>query len=569
MFLKSLISLSVLLVTVPLPVRAQPTAPLDRSPSLPEIPDSFEPLPPPDELLEAPRPPSTVPVEPGTAPTTIVVNQFQVLGSTVFSDADFLEVLTPFIGRPLSLSELLNANQAVTDLYIENGYITTGSFVPAGQVVDDGVVVIQVVEGQLADISVQGSQRLNPDYLRSRINLIGQPLNVNRLLRALQNLQVDPLIDNLSAELVETPNPGESELRVTVQEADSFSLQFQLNNYENPLVESFQQQVQLTELNLTGQGDNLTLTYQHAGLSNTVQLDYALPISPRNTTLEASYSYVDSQVVEPPLGLINPQTESNTWSLGIQHPLIQTPENQLTLGLNLSQRSSQTFLEPPGLPRIPFGFPGSGANQEGFIQLTTLSFTQAWQQQSPESLLLLNSEFRLGLDFLGATGGDNASEPSTEYLNWRGQFLWLQRLEPNWLLVARSAIQVSDRPLVSAEQFSLGGANNIRGYRTDQILADSGWLFSVELQKPILNWPEQNSTVTLATFLDYGLAWNQDNQAFNASGRELAATGLGLIWDIDNRFNVRVDWGIPLINVPTIGDTLQESGITFSITGTL
>jgi hemolysin activation/secretion protein len=154
-------------------------------------------------------------------------------------------------------------------------------------------------------------------------------------------------------------------------------------------------------------------------------------------------------------------------------------------------------------------------------------------------------------------------------LNWRGQFLWLQRLEPNWLLIARSAIQVSDRPLASAEQFSLGGANNIRGYRTDQILADSGWLFSVELQKSILNWPEQNSTVTLATFLDYGLAWNQDNQAFNARGRELAATGLGLIWDIDNRFNVRVDWGIPLINVPTIGDTLQESGITLSITGTL
>ena len=397
-----------------------------------------------------------------------------------------------------------------------------------------------------------------------------QPLNIQTLLETLQLLQLNPLIDTLAAELVATPNPGENNLVVTITEADSFDLQFQLSNTESPLLDSFQQRVDISEANLTGNGDALTITYQHAGRSNTLQLGYTLPISPSNTTLNATYSYGNSRVLEPPLGLISPQAEAHTWQLGIRHPILETPQNKITLGLSLEQRSSQTFLEPPGLPRTPFGFPGSGASRDdGFIKLTTLSFSQEWQQQTPDSLLFLGSEFRLGTGLLGASGSSDATDPTVEYLSWQGQLLWLQRLNPNWLMIARSALQISDRPLVSAEQFGLGGVGSVRGYRTDQVLADNGWVLSLELQTPIVNWPEQNSTVTLATFVDYGLAWNQDGQALSIEGRDLAAIGAGLIWDIDNRFNVRLDWAVPIIDVSNTGNSLQESGFTFSITGQL
>ncbi|NJN21247.1 MAG: ShlB/FhaC/HecB family hemolysin secretion/activation protein, partial [Leptolyngbya sp. RL_3_1] len=507
---------------------------------------------------------------PDAGPAQIVVNQFRVVGSTVFSDAELAAVLAPFVDRPLSFGELLAASRQVTELYVSNGYVTTGAFIPAGQVIDGGVVTIQVVEGRLAEIDIDGLQRLNPDYVRSRIaTATPQPLNIQTLLETLQILQLNPLIESLSAELVATPNPGENNLLVTVTEADSFDLQFQLSNRESPLLSTFQQRVDIREGNLTGNGDALTVTYQHAGQSNTLQLGYSLPISPSNTTFEGTYSYVDSQVVEPPLGLINPQSEAHTWQLGVRHPILETPQDKITLGLALEQRRSQTFLQPPGLSRIPFGFPGSGTSSDGFIKLTTLSFTQEWQQQTPDSLLFLGSEFRLGTGLLGASGSDDARDPGVEYLTWQGQLLWLQRLNPNWLLIARSALQVSDRPLVSAEQFSLGGAGSVRGYRADRVLADNGWLLSLELQTPILDWPEQSSTVTLATFLDYGLAWNQDGQALNIEGRDLAAIGAGLIWDVDNRFNVRLDWALPIINVQNSGSTLQESGFTFSITGNL
>ncbi|MDA0267207.1 MAG: BamA/TamA family outer membrane protein [Cyanobacteria bacterium] len=433
-----------------------------------------------------------------------MVNQFRVVGSTVFSDAELAAVLNPFVGRPLSFGDLLEASRQVTELYVSNNYVTTGAFIPAGQVIDGGIVTIQVVEGQLAEINIEGLQRLNPDYIRSRISTAAPPpLNIQTLLETLQLLQLNPLIETLSAELVATPNPGENNLVVTVAEADSFDLQFQLNNTGSPLLNTFQQRVDISEANLTGNGDALTVTYQHAGLSNTLQLGYSLPISPSNTTFEATYSYVDSQVIEPPVGLINPQSEAHTWELGIRHPILETPQNKITLGLSLEQRSSQTFLEPPGLSRTPFGFPGSGARSDGFLKLTTLSFSQEWQQQTPDSLLFLGSDFRLGTGLLGASGSTDSGDPTIESLSWQGQLLWLQRLNPNWLLITRSAIQVSDRPLVSAEQFSLGGVGSVRGYRTDQVLADSGWLLSLELQTPIVNWPEQSSTVTLATFFDY------------------------------------------------------------------
>jgi hemolysin activation/secretion protein len=40
--------------------------------------------------------------------------------------------------------------------------------------------------------------------------------------------------------------------------------------------------------------------------------------------------------------------------------------------------------------------------------------------------------------------------------------------------------------------------------------------------------------------------------------------GLGLVWQ-QPHLTARIDWGIPLINVEQIGNTLQENGVYFSL----
>jgi len=126
------------------------------------------PLPPPDQLLKPPSQssPSVNPsdnIEP-TQIGAITVQKFEVLGSTVFSSQELNEVVAKFTKRSLSFSELLQARSTITDLYVRNGYITSGAYIPP-QNLQSGIVKIQVIEGGLEEIKVIGTNRLNPEYI--------------------------------------------------------------------------------------------------------------------------------------------------------------------------------------------------------------------------------------------------------------------------------------------------------------------------------------------------------------------------------------------------------------------
>ena len=69
--------------------------------------------------------------------------------------------------------------------------------------------------------------------------------------------------------------------------------------------------------------------------------------------------------------------------------------------------------------------------------------------------------------------------------------------------------QVADTPLISNEQFSLGGAQSVRGYFETIALVDDGVFGSLELHSPHLgasDWDYLNNLKLLA-FIDAGKGW--------------------------------------------------------------
>lgn len=101
----------------------------------------------------------------------------------------------------MTLAELQGAADAITKLYLEGGYLTSRA-VLGEQVARDGVITIQVLEGRLEDIRIEGNKGIIQRYIRSRIALgAGVPLNSNRLEEQLRLLRTDPLFANLSASL--------------------------------------------------------------------------------------------------------------------------------------------------------------------------------------------------------------------------------------------------------------------------------------------------------------------------------------------------------------------------------
>jgi hemolysin activation/secretion protein len=168
------------------------------------------------------------------------------------------------------------------------------------------------------------------------------------------------------------------------------------------------------------------------------------------------------------------------------------------------------------------------------------------------------SQFNLGIGAFDATINENA--PDSRFFSWQGQAQWVRLLAPETLLLLRLNTQLASTSLVPLEQLGVGGQESVRGYRQDFLLTDNGVFASAEVQVPILR---AGGTLQVIPFADFGVGWNSGTQ--NPDSNMLAAVGLGLQWRGGDRFNARVDWGIPLVDVDSDGRTWQENGVYFSV----
>ncbi|OUL22598.1 hemolysin activation/secretion protein [Nostoc sp. T09] len=548
----------------------QPTPP---TPTLPKLPNL-------EELLQSP--PTTTPTPatgetvPRDFPGTIQVTGFEVLGSTVFNKQELDAVLQEFINKPITFAQLLEVADKITELYTkgcqaENKnsdlpcYVNSGAYIPSDQTfkVEGGVVKIQVVEGSLESIEVRGTSRLNPNYVRSRLALAtNKPLNLKKLLQALQLLQLDPLIKNISAELGNGVNPGASVLSVQVAEAKTFSAQISLDNNRTSGIGSFERQIQLNQANLLGLGDGLSIGYANTDGSNSVDLSYRLPINPRNGTLQFNYSYASSNVIEEPFNVLDIEGTSQEYGVTFRQPLVQTPTTEFAVGASINHRDSDVgFLEAQVGERLPF--PSAGADANGKTKATILRLFQDWTQRSSKQVLAARSQLSLGVDALDATINEDA--PDGQFFAWRGQAQWVRLLAPETLFLVRADVQLADRPLLASEQIGLGGQATVRGYRQDQILADNGFLATAEFRYPVLRVPEIQGLLQVTPFIDFGTAWNISQPGRTTLNPDtIASTGIGFLWQ-QNNLTARFDWGIPIgIDIPN-KNTWQENGLYFSI----
>ncbi|MDJ0682794.1 MAG: ShlB/FhaC/HecB family hemolysin secretion/activation protein [Xenococcaceae cyanobacterium MO_167.B52] len=539
-------------------------------PSLPETAPSSPPSP--EELLPAP---TTSPEELLNIEETIIVTEFIFTGNTAFSSEELRKKFTiDLTNKNLSITRLLQIASDIATLYAEQGYSTSGAIIALPETTQQqgiGVVEIKVIEGELTEINVfpaKNSLKLNPKYIRSRINLAtSKPLNIYHLQEALQLLQLNPLIDSISATLSAGASPEQSILEITVLEADTFNLQIFADNNRSPSVGSFRRGTTITKSSLFGWGEELSLGYNNTDGSDTFDVAYTIPINPRNGTFRFTYNDTNNKVVESPFDTLDIESKSRSYDFTIRQPIIQNINrdtrtfDEVAVGVTTFWRDSKSSLGNDPFPLSP------GAEIDGDIKIFALRFTQEWTRQNASSVFALRSEFSLGLDAFNSTTNQQIAGvqriPDSRFFSWRGQSQYVYLLAPETLLVLRGSAQIANDVLLGAEQFSIGGGNTVRGYRQDAILTDNGFLASAELRIPIIKGFSESGIVQIVPFVDYGKGWNNSDVP-NPNPQNLASFGLGLRWQEKN-FNFRLDYGIPLMDIDSRDKTLQEQGIYFSL----
>ena len=492
---------------------------------------------------------------------TVFISGFEFIGNTVFTDEQLLEVAQPYLNREVSFTELIQLRSEITDLYVNNGYTTSGAYLPIeeNQAVDvhSATISLQIVEGTVEAIEFSGDERLN-QYVRARLNgAITPVLNQPELEKALRLLQIDPLVESISANLSAGSRTGSSILAVQVEAKPSFQVRIGTDNYRAPSAGSTQAEVQLSASNLLELGEELRLGYSRTEGSNGFNTGIEVPINARNTTLAFDYAQLEGQIVEEPLNDFDIRTDSQVYSLSLRHPLVRRASEsrieEFAVGISADRIESETTLAGFPFPLSP------GADEDGSTRITELTLSQEYLRQSRASALLARSRFGLGIDAFNSTSG---AEPNGQYFVWRGQALWLQRVGEESQLTVGADIQLSGDPLVPVRQFSLGGPNSVRGYRQDAVIADSGLTVTAEVDIPILEVGD-NQQLSLVPFAGAGIGWN--NGADRALDNSfLASVGVGVQYEWE-ALTARLNYAIPFTEVGIEGESLQEEGLDFSL----
>nr|WP_318781180.1 ShlB/FhaC/HecB family hemolysin secretion/activation protein [Amazonocrinis nigriterrae] len=521
------------------------------------------------EVTPAPLSPEEKPLQPTPTPETsptptsesIRVEKIQVTGSSIFSSKILNNITKSVEGRSVTLAELTQIADAITQLYLNKGYITSRAIL-VDQKINNGVVEIRVIEGSLEKIEIQGTKRLNPNYVRSRILLgASKPLLTANLEDQLKLLRSDPLFTNVEASLRPGTGLGQSILVVRVTEANPFNGTLSIDNYSPPSVGSERLGVSASYGNLTGIGDEIAASYYRTaqGGSNIYDFSYRVPLNAMNGTLQLRTSINNVEVIQEPFKTLDISGESQLYEINYRQPLLRSPREEFALSLGFAVQNGQTFTFAGP---TPFGF---GPDAEGNSRTRVIKFGQDYVSRDVQGAWALRSLFSFGIDVFDATINSDPV-PDGRFFSWLAQVQRVQRLSEGNLLIAQAEIQLTPNALLPSQQFVVGGGQSVRGYRQNVRAADNGVRFSLEDRITVQRNPAGNSMLQFAPFFDLAYVWNVDDNPNSLQRQKfLAGLGMGVLFEPIPRLNVRLDYALPLIDLDDRGTNAQDDGFYFSV----
>ncbi len=525
-------------------------APPPAVPFLPAKPDGTFTLPP----VASPVAPDVD--QPGA---TLRIERIEFKGNTRIATAKLNDIVAPFVGRPVSGADIELLREKITQCYVDAGYINSGALLEENAY-RAGVLTFTIVEGRLADIRIAGLGGLTPRYVTSRLEPSDGILNIDVLRERFQMLLADPLVAQMNARVVPGDALGEADLELDMVRAPPYQLTAYFNNYRPPSIGAEALGLRGTVRDLTGQGDQLDLTLETpldgGGLVNT-SVHWRMPIIQPGTFLLIQYDHGLSAVTEEPVDVLDVRSVLVSKGIGLEQTLYDSLQQHLGISLVRDARENRTTLLGQ-----PFSFiPGE---PDGDTVAPVWRFVQDYSWRTTTDVVALRSTFSYVTDNQGeAPGLPTTLGPASSYSIWLGQMQYARQILDNGAeLVLRGVVQATRSHLLPLDAMTIGGDASVRGYRENQLLADTGQVVNVEFHYPLLNASSSGVGVSLIPFSDvgHGRIIGQGSATLSSLGLGAEALWHGVQFDVSKAY--RLDYPSSLV---AGHGNLQDRGIYFQL----
>ena len=490
-------------------------------------------------------------------PARFDVLEYEVVGNSMLPARVIEAAVLPHMGEQRSLADVDAARAALEGAYQDAGLLTVFVDVPE-QRIDGGLVRLVVTEGRVERVRVTGARWFSQGYIRANTPALveGGVPDFNQLQAQLGELNRGP--DRQVQPVLRTGHaPGTMEVELKVQDQWPMSGSLELNNKHSASTSA-------TRLVATLRHDNLLQRDQGLALTLTTA-----PEAPaQSQVLAASWT--------SPLSAASSLVTSLVWSNSRTEPLGATVLGSgLTLGLRwahtrFGEASSHTVTLGGEFRDLKqnVGTGDSGvATPLRYLPLQagySGQWTHAGDGPRAQTSLAVNLAFGLRglLARRIACPGNTLDGQQDQFACNRdgadGGFVTLRtdlrhsRPFAGGTLALRAAGQAATQALVSGEQFTLGGADTVRGYFESEAVGDMALLASLEWRSRNLLGaaaaPIGTPPLALAAlvFADLARAWLIDPLPEQAPYPSLAGAGLGLQLRLGSRGSADLDLAWPL-----------------------
>jgi len=481
-------------------------------------------LPPPPALRERPT-------------SKFVLTAVEITGVTAFPPEKFAPLYDGMLARVITVKDVAKITEAITAAYRAEGFFLSRATAPA-QTADNGVLHIDVSEGYVATVTVQGGDA----NLRSRLRKLTEerPLRLSTLERTLAVVGDLKGVSIRSTQI--KPDPvdfARHQLNVVV-ELDDFEAGLYADNRGTDAAGPMQLYLRGAANSVLRTGDQISIGFFTTPTDPRelllTELSYQLPLHRSGTyaTLSGMVSKFDAGAA---LATADVETNSTRILLNLSHPLVRNKKTSLWANIGIEGRN----IEEEQL--------GSPAFED---KLRVVSAWTNFRREHGNGYTTVFGKVSRGFDILGATvDGTSLSRPDAngEFTKFEAQVSRYQNIGKTFGLYILLAGQSSIDPLLASEEFSLGGARFGRAYDYGELTGDDGVASLIELRygrDPNLSFL---NFYQVYGFYDYGVVWN-DNAAPGFEEMSLSSVGGGLRLTFPNSLSASAELSKPIDETP-------------------
>ena len=485
--------------------------------------------------------PSNTAVTPQADNVTINVQRLQLTGMHAYSEAELVKLTNFKPNSELTLSDLHAMATTIANYYHKNGYFVAQAYLPA-QDIENGVVNINVVEGQYGKVIVRNQTNLSNGLVNSQLKGINSgdvithaPLESRLLLLS------DIAGVNISSTLAPGATAGTSDLIVDVNPAPRINGSIDADNAGNRYTGEARIGATVNVNNLAGHGDVASLRVLTSGKGlNYAKAAYQMQFA--KATAGVAYSLLDYKL-DKEFESLDAKGDAKVASVYGSYPLIRSRNNNLYTDILYENKVLQDRID--AIPIV--------------TDKKVNALTLALRGDHIDKL----GGGGLNSYSLAATVGDlNIQTPAAHAVDSRtarsdGHYNKLalsanrlQRVTDSVSLYAGLNGQLASKNLDNSEKMGLGGMNAVRAYPEGEAYGDQGYVMTLEARKDLPKFSEQiPGQMQLVGFIDSGrVDINETTWSTGDNTRTLSGAGVGLNWMDYNNFVMKLAYAHKLGN---------------------